>query len=139
MFSLTDGAAGSLVVRIVLEYRLALESKQISVHLRARSPISLQAEPAIVCASSSTTCFPTRSVMAPGGGQMLDPCRQDASSSWRRRWPTKGPLSRQTSGSGIFEPLRAGRHSAPGVVEKGSGMASIARESAMSLGASLNW
>lgn len=134
VFSLTVVPLAPLLSELSAEYRLALESKQISVHLPPE-PISLQAEPYRLRLILDNL-FSNAVSYGAKGGQIWIRAGQDANGSWLEV-ANEGPVIPPNERSG-FEPFEQGSIVRQGLL-KGSGMGlSIARESAMSLGASLN-
>ena len=111
VFTLWRGAPGALVVRTCPKiYRLALESKQISVHLPPE-PISLRAGPT-ACDSSSTILF-QRGQLWRQGRTDLDP-RRAGGGGWLEV-ANEGPVIPPDERERIFEPVRTGQHSASGI------------------------
>ncbi|OCA60114.1 histidine kinase [Aeromonas piscicola] len=134
VFSLTPVALAPLLSELSAEYRLALESKQISVHLPT-DPIMLQAEPyrlrlILDNLFSNAVSYGAR------GGQIWIRAGQDADGGWLEV-ANEGPSIPVAERERIFEPFEQGSIVRQGLL-KGSGMGlSIARESAMSLGGEL--
>lgn len=134
VFSLTPVALAPLLSELSAEYRLALESKQISVHLPT-DPIMLQAEPyrlrlILDNLFSNAVSYGAR------GGQIWVRAGQDADGGWLEV-ANEGPSIPVAERERIFEPFEQGSIVRQGLL-KGSGMGlSIARESAMSLGGEL--
>ncbi|MDQ1883610.1 ATP-binding protein [Aeromonas salmonicida] len=134
VFILTPVALAPLLSELTAEYRLALESKQISVHLPT-DPIMLQAEPyrlrlILDNLFSNAVSYGAR------GGQIWIRAGQDANGGWLEV-ANEGPVIPVAERERIFEPFEQGSIVRQGLL-KGSGMGlSIARESAMSLGGEL--
>ncbi|WP_346210498.1 sensor histidine kinase [Aeromonas salmonicida] len=134
VFTLTPVALAPLLSELTAEYRLALESKQISVHLPT-DPIMLQAEPyrlrlILDNLFSNAVSYGAR------GGQIWIRAGQDANGGWLEV-ANEGPVIPVAERERIFEPFEQGSIVRQGLL-KGSGMGlSIARESAMSLGGEL--
>ncbi|MDM5152078.1 sensor histidine kinase [Aeromonas salmonicida] len=134
VFTLTPVALAPLLSELSAEYRLALESKQISVHLPT-DPIMLQAEPyrlrlILDNLFSNAVSYGAR------GGQIWIRAGQDANGGWLEV-ANEGPVIPVAERERIFEPFEQGSIVRQGLL-KGSGMGlSIARESAMSLGGEL--
>ena len=134
VFILTPVALAPLLSELTAEYRLALESKQISVHLPT-DPIMLQAEPyrlrlILDNLFSNAVSYGAR------GGQIWIRAGQDANGGWLEV-ANEGPIIPVAERERIFEPFEQGSIVRQGLL-KGSGMGlSIARESAMSLGGEL--
>lgn len=134
VFSLTPVPLTPLLNELLTEYRLALESKQISVHLPAE-PISLQAEPYRLRLILDNL-FSNAVSYGAKGGQIWIRAGADASGGWLEV-ANEGPVIPQAEQERIFEPFEQGSTVRQGLL-KGSGMGlSIARESAMSLGGEL--
>ena len=116
------------------EYRLALESKQISVHLPPE-PISLQAEPYRLRLILDNL-FSNAVSYGAKGGQIWIRAGQGENGGWLEV-ANEGPVIPLAERERIFEPFEQGSIVRQGLL-KGSGMGlSIARESAMSLGGEL--
>lgn len=134
VFTLTPVALAPLLSELTAEYRLALESKQISVHLPT-DPIMLQAEPyrlrlILDNLFSNAVSYGARD------GQIWIRAGQDANGGWLEV-ANEGPIIPVAERERIFEPFEQGSIVRQGLL-KGSGMGlSIARESAMSLGGEL--
>ena len=134
VFTLTPVALAPLLSELTAEYRLALESKQISVHLPT-DPIMLQAEPyrlrlILDNLFSNAVSYGARD------GQIWIRAGQDANGGWLEV-ANEGPVIPVAERERIFEPFEQGSIVRQGLL-KGSGMGlSIARESAMSLGGEL--
>ncbi|MFB0767261.1 sensor histidine kinase [Aeromonas salmonicida] len=134
VFTLTPVALTPLLSELTAEYRLALESKQISVHLPT-DPIMLQAEPyrlrlILDNLFSNAVSYGARD------GQIWIRAGQDANGGWLEV-ANEGPIIPVAERERIFEPFEQGSIVRQGLL-KGSGMGlSIARESAMSLGGEL--
>ena len=134
VFTLTPVALAPLLSELSAEYRLALESKQISVHLPPE-PISLQAEPYRLRLILDNL-FSNAVSYGAKGGQIWIRAGQDANGSWLEV-ANEGPVIPPNERERIFEPFEQGSIVRQGLL-KGSGMGlSIARESAMSLGGEL--
>ena len=134
VFTLTPVALAPLLSELTAEYRLALESKQISVHLPT-DPIMLQAEPyrlrlILDNLFSNAVSYGARDC------QIWIRAGQDANGGWLEV-ANEGPIIPVAERERIFEPFEQGSIVRQGLL-KGSGMGlSIARESAMSLGGEL--
>lgn len=134
VFSLTPVALAPLLSELSAEYRLALESKQISVHLPT-DPIRLQAEPYRLRLILDNL-FSNAVSYGAKGGQIWVRAGQDANGGWLEV-ANEGPAIPVAERERIFEPFEQGSIVRQGLL-KGSGMGlSIARESAMSLGGEL--
>lgn len=134
VFSLTPVALAPLLSELSAEYRLALESKQISVHLPT-DPIRLQAEPYRLRLILDNL-FSNAVSYGAKGGQIWIRAGQDANGGWLEV-ANEGPAIPVAERERIFEPFEQGSIVRQGLL-KGSGMGlSIARESAMSLGGEL--
>jgi two-component system sensor histidine kinase GlrK len=134
VFSLTPVALAPLLSELSAEYRLALESKQISVHLPT-DPIMLQAEPYRLRLILDNL-FSNAVSYGAMGGQIWIRAGQDANGGWLEV-ANEGPVIPVAERERIFEPFEQGSIVRQGLL-KGSGMGlSIARESAMSLGGEL--
>ncbi|ATL98142.1 HAMP domain-containing histidine kinase [Aeromonas sp. MR19] len=134
VFSLTPVALAPLLSELSAEYRLALESKQISVHLPT-DPIMLQAEPYRLRLILDNL-FSNAVSYGAMGGQIWIRAGQDADGGWLEV-ANEGPSIPVAERERIFEPFEQGSIVRQGLL-KGSGMGlSIARESAMSLGGEL--
>ena len=133
-FSLTPVPLTPLLLELSAEYRLALESKQISVHLPPE-PIVLQAEPYRLRLILDNL-FSNAVSYGAKGGRVWIRAGQDANGSWLEV-ANEGPSIPLAERERIFEPFEQGSTVRHGLL-KGSGMGlSIARESAMSLGGEL--
>ena len=134
VFTLTPVALAPLLSELSAEYRLALESKQISVHLPT-DPITLQAEPYRLRLILDNL-FSNAVSYGASGGQIWIRAGQDGNGSWLEV-ANEGPAIPLAERERIFEPFEQGSIVRQGLL-KGSGMGlSIARESAMSLGGEL--
>ena len=134
VFSLTPVALAPLLSELSAEYRLALESKQISVHLPT-DPIMLQAEPYRLRLILDNL-FSNAVSYGAKGGQIWIRAGQDVDGGWLEV-ANEGPSIPVAERERIFEPFEQGSIVRQGLL-KGSGMGlSIARESAMSLGGEL--
>lgn len=102
VFTLSEVPLAPLLSDLSEEYRLALESKQISVHLPPE-PISLRAEPYRLRLILDNLFSNAVSYGARGGQIWIRAGAERAAAGWR--WPTKGLSSRQTSGSASSSPL----------------------------------
>lgn len=133
-FSMTPVPLTPLLLELSAEYRLALESKQISVHLPPE-PIVLQAEPYRLRLILDNL-FSNAVSYGAKGGRVWIRAGQDANGSWLEV-ANEGPSIPLAERERIFEPFEQGSTVRHGLL-KGSGMGlSIARESAMSLGGEL--
>ena len=134
VFTLSEVPLAPLLSDLSEEYRLALESKQISVHLPPE-PISLRAEPyrlrlILDNLFSNAVSYGAR------GGQIWIRAGAGAGGGWLEV-ANEGPVIPPDERERIFEPFEQGSIVRQGLL-KGSGMGlSIARESAMSLGGEL--
>ncbi|MFQ2772731.1 sensor histidine kinase [Aeromonas caviae] len=134
VFTLSEVPLAPLLSDLSEEYRLALESKQISVHLPPE-PISLRAEPyrlrlILDNLFSNAVSYGAR------GGQIWIRAGARAGGGWLEV-ANEGPVIPPDERERIFEPFEQGSIVRQGLL-KGSGMGlSIARESAMSLGGEL--
>lgn len=134
VFTLTPVALAPLLSELSAEYRLALESKQISVHLPTDS-ITLNAEPYRLRLILDNL-FSNAVSYGAKGGQIWIRAGQDGNGSWLEV-ANEGPAIPVAERERIFEPFEQGSIVRQGLL-KGSGMGlSIARESAMSLGGKL--
>ncbi|MBL0660230.1 MULTISPECIES: HAMP domain-containing sensor histidine kinase [Aeromonas] len=134
VFTLTPVALAPLLSELSAEYRLALESKQISVHLPT-DPITLEAEPYRLRLILDNL-FSNAVSYGAKGGQIWIRAGQDGNGSWLEV-ANEGPAIPVAERERIFEPFEQGSIVRQGLL-KGSGMGlSIARESAMSLGGEL--
>ena len=134
VFSLMAVPLAPLLSELSAEYRLALESKQISVHWPPE-PISLQAEPYRLRLILDNL-FSNAVSYGAKGGQIWIRAGQDANGGWLEV-ANEGPVIPLDERERIFEPFEQGSIVRQGLL-KGSGMGlSIARESAMSLGGEL--
>jgi two-component system, NtrC family, sensor histidine kinase GlrK len=133
-FNLTPVALAPLLSEISAEYRLALESKQISVHLPT-DPIMLQAE-SYRLRLILDNLFSNAVSYGAKGGQIWIRAGQDVDGGWLEV-ANEGPSIPVAERERIFEPFEQGSIVRQGLLN-GSGMGlSIARESAMSLGGEL--
>ncbi|MGL5814814.1 MAG: sensor histidine kinase [Aeromonas sp.] len=134
VFSFTAVPLGPLLSELSAEYRLALESKEISVHLPSE-PLSLQAEPYRLRLILDNL-FSNAVSYGAKGGQIWIRAGMEAGGSWLEV-ANEGPAIPPAERERIFEPFEQGSTVRQGLL-KGSGMGlSIARESAMSLGGEL--
>ncbi|WP_368231944.1 sensor histidine kinase [Aeromonas sp. s3] len=134
VFTLTPVALAPLLSELSAEYRLALESKQISVHLPT-DPFTLKAEPYRLRLILDNL-FSNAVSYGAKGGQIWIRAGQDGNGSWLEV-ANEGPAIPVAERERIFEPFEQGSIVRQGLL-KGSGMGlSIARESAMSLGGEL--
>ncbi|MGL4352618.1 MAG: sensor histidine kinase [Aeromonas popoffii] len=133
-FNLTPVALAPLLSELSAEYRLALESKQISVHLPT-DPIMLQAE-SYRLRLILDNLFSNAVSYGAKGGQIWIRAGQDVDGGWLEV-ANEGPSIPLAERERIFEPFEQGSIVRQGLLN-GSGMGlSIARESAMSLGGEL--
>ncbi|MGY3958889.1 sensor histidine kinase [Aeromonas popoffii] len=134
VFNLTPVALAPLLSELSVEYRLALESKQISVHLPT-DPIMLQAE-SYRLRLILDNLFSNAVSYGAKGGQIWIRAGQDVDGGWLEV-ANEGPSIPVAERERIFEPFEQGSIVRQGLLN-GSGMGlSIARESAMSLGGEL--
>jgi two-component system sensor histidine kinase GlrK len=134
VFNLTPVALAPLLSELSAEYRLALESKQISVHLPT-DPIMLQAE-SYRLRLILDNLFSNAVSYGAKGGQIWIRAGQDVDGGWLEV-ANEGPSIPVAERERIFEPFEQGSIVRQGLLN-GSGMGlSIARESAMSLGGEL--
>ncbi|WP_287145858.1 HAMP domain-containing sensor histidine kinase [Aeromonas sp.] len=134
VFNLTPVALAPLLSELSAEYRLALESKQISVHLPT-DPIMLQAE-SYRLRLILDNLFSNAVSYGAKGGQIWIRAGQDVDGGWLEV-ANEGPSIPVAERERIFEPFEQGSLVRQGLLN-GSGMGlSIARESAMSLGGEL--
>lgn len=134
VFSLTAVPLTPLLLELLTEYRLALESKQIGVHLPSE-PISLQAE-SYRLRLILDNLFSNAVSYGAKGGQIWIRAGAGADGGWLEV-ANEGPSIPLAERERIFEPFEQGSIVRQGLL-KGSGMGlSIARESAMSLGGEL--
>lgn len=134
VFSLTAVPLTPLLLELLTEYRLALESKQIGVHLPSE-PVSLQAE-SYRLRLILDNLFSNAVSYGAKGGQIWIRAGAGADGGWLEV-ANEGPSIPLAERERIFEPFEQGSIVRQGLL-KGSGMGlSIARESAMSLGGEL--
>lgn len=134
VFSLTAVPLTPLLLELLTEYRLALESKQIGVHLPSE-PVSLQAE-SYRLRLILDNLFSNAVSYGAKGGQIWIRAGVGADGGWLEV-ANEGPSIPLAERERIFEPFEQGSIVRQGLL-KGSGMGlSIARESAMSLGGEL--
>ncbi|MGL4716948.1 MAG: sensor histidine kinase, partial [Aeromonas sp.] len=133
-FTLAPVPLNPMLVKLVAEYRLALESKQICVHLPLE-PVTLLAEPYRLQLILDNLFSNAVSYGASDGAIWIR-AGQDEQVSWLEV-ANRGPEIPEAEQQRIFEPFEQGSAVRQGVL-KGSGMGlSIARESARSLGGEL--
>ena len=123
-----------MLSELAIEYRLALESKQIRVHLPT-GPVTLWAEPYRLRLILDNL-FSNAVSYGTSGGNIWIRAGQDEQISWLEV-ANEGPEIPAADQQRIFEPFEQGSAVRQGLL-KGSGMGlSIARESAHSLGGEL--
>ncbi|MGL5707110.1 MAG: sensor histidine kinase, partial [Aeromonas sp.] len=123
-----------MLSELAIEYRLALESKQIRVHLPT-GPVTLWAEPYRLRLILDNL-FSNAVSYGASGGNIWIRAGQDEQISWLEV-ANEGPEIPAADQQRIFEPFEQGSAVRQGLL-KGSGMGlSIARESANSLGGEL--
>ncbi|WP_421189963.1 ATP-binding protein [Aeromonas enteropelogenes] len=134
VFELEPVPLNPILDKLVAEYRLALESKQIRVHLPTE-PVSLLAEPYRLQLILDNL-FSNAVSYGASGGNIWIRAGEGAQGHWLVV-ANEGPEIPEADQQRIFEPFEQGSTVRQGIL-KGSGMGlSIARESAHSLGGTL--
>ena len=134
VFELEPVPLNPILDKLVAEYRLALESKQIRVHLPTE-PVSLLAEPYRLQLILDNL-FSNAVSYGASGGNIWIRAGEEAQGHWLVV-ANEGPEIPEADQQRIFEPFEQGSTVRQGIL-KGSGMGlSIARESAHSLGGTL--
>lgn len=134
VFELESVPLNPILDKLVAEYRLALESKQIRVHLPTE-PVSLLAEPYRLQLILDNL-FSNAVSYGASGGNIWIRAGEEVQGHWLVV-ANEGPEIPEADQQRIFEPFEQGSTVRQGIL-KGSGMGlSIARESAHSLGGTL--